>query len=64
MSRYPAMPQISQDYARELAGRIVLDAGNPSARRDGPMAEAALAKGAGVATAGIPPQSTNCPCLQ
>ena len=29
----------------------MLDAGNPSARRDGAMAEPALAKGAGVATA-------------
>jgi predicted dinucleotide-binding enzyme len=48
---YSAMPQISQDYGRDLAGKIVIDAGNPSARRDGPMAEAALAKGAGVATA-------------
>jgi predicted dinucleotide-binding enzyme len=48
---YSAMPQIGRDYARELTGKIVLDAGNPSARRDGPMAEAALAKGAGVATA-------------
>lgn len=48
---YSAMPQISKEYARDLAGKIVLDAGNPSVRRDGPMAEAALAKGAGVATA-------------
>jgi predicted dinucleotide-binding enzyme len=48
---YSAMPQIGRDYARQLAGKIVLDAGNPSARRDGAMAEAALAKGAGVATA-------------
>jgi predicted dinucleotide-binding enzyme len=48
---YSAMPQISRDYAGDLRGKIVLDAGNPSARRDGPMAEEALAKGAGVATA-------------
>jgi predicted dinucleotide-binding enzyme len=48
---YGAMPQISRDYAGDLKGKIVLDAGNPSARRDGPMAEEALAKGAGVATA-------------
>ena len=47
---YSAMPQIGSDYARGLAGKIVLDAGNPSARRDGPMGEAALAKGAGMAT--------------
>jgi predicted dinucleotide-binding enzyme len=48
---YSSMPQISQDHARELKGKIVLDAGNPNVRRDGPMAEAAVAKGAGVATA-------------
>jgi len=54
---YSAMPQISKDYAGDLAGKIVLDAGNPSARRDGPMAEAALAKGAGVATAEYLPKA-------
>jgi predicted dinucleotide-binding enzyme len=47
---YSAMPQISADYKADLRGKIVLDAGNPSARRDGPMANDALAKGAGVAT--------------
>lgn len=54
---YSAMPQISQEYASALAGKIVLDAGNPSARRDGAMAEAALAKGAGVATAELLPKA-------
>jgi predicted dinucleotide-binding enzyme len=54
---YSAMPQISRDYAKELAGKIVLDAGNPDARRDGPMAEAAIAKGAGVATAEFLPSA-------
>ena len=48
---YSSMPQIGQDYARDLKGKIVLDAGNPSVRRDGPIAEAAVAKGAGLATA-------------
>jgi len=48
---YSSMPQIGQDYAGALKGKIVLDAGNPNVRRDGPMAEAAVAKGAGVATA-------------
>ena len=33
------------------AGNGVLDAGNPNVRRDGPVAEAAVAKGAGIATA-------------
>jgi predicted dinucleotide-binding enzyme len=48
---YSSMPQIGQDYAKALAGKIVLDAGNPNVRRDGPMAEPAVAKGAGIATA-------------
>jgi predicted dinucleotide-binding enzyme len=48
---YNAMPQIAKDYGRDLAGKIVLDAGNPSVRRDGQIGEAAIAKGAGVATA-------------
>jgi 8-hydroxy-5-deazaflavin:NADPH oxidoreductase len=48
---YSSMPQIGRDYARALNGKIVLDAGNPNVRRDGPMAEAAVAKGAGLATA-------------
>jgi len=47
---YGAMPQISEDYAEALAGKIVLDAGNPFPSRDGPMANKALEKGAGVAT--------------
>ena len=48
---YSSMPQIGQDYAAALKGKIVIDAGNPNVRRDGPMAEAAVAKGAGLATA-------------
>jgi len=48
---YSSMPQIGQDYARDLKGKIVLDAGNPNVRRDGPIAEPAVAKGAGIATA-------------
>jgi predicted dinucleotide-binding enzyme len=47
---YSAMPQIGRDHATALAGKIVMDAGNPSVRRDGAMAEPAIAKGAGVAT--------------
>ena len=52
---YSSMPQIGQDHAAALKGKIVLDAGNPNVRRDGPMAEAAVAKGAGLATAGYLP---------
>jgi 8-hydroxy-5-deazaflavin:NADPH oxidoreductase len=47
---YGAMPQISQDFAAILAGKVVLDTGNPNARRDGDIVEAALAKGTGIAT--------------
>jgi predicted dinucleotide-binding enzyme len=47
---YSSMPQISKDYAPALKGKIVLDAGNPNVRRDGPVAEPAVAKGAGIAT--------------
>ena len=48
---YSSMAQIGQDYAGSLKGKIVIDAGNPNVRRDGPIAEAAVAKGAGLATA-------------
>jgi predicted dinucleotide-binding enzyme len=44
---YGATPQVGRDYATALAGKIVLDAGNPYPDRDGPMADAARAKGAG-----------------
>lgn len=47
---YGAMPQISQDFASILAGKVVLDTGNPVARRDGDIVEDALAKGTGIAT--------------
>lgn len=48
---YSSMPQISKEWAGALKGKVVLDAGNPNVRRDGPMAEPAVAKGAGIATA-------------
>jgi 8-hydroxy-5-deazaflavin:NADPH oxidoreductase len=44
---YAATPQVGHDYAKQLAGKVVLDAGNPYPERDGPMADAARAKGAG-----------------
>jgi hypothetical protein len=44
---YKSTPQIGHDYAKQLAGKVVLDAGNPYPERDGPMADAARAKGAG-----------------
>jgi 8-hydroxy-5-deazaflavin:NADPH oxidoreductase len=44
---YAATPQVGRDYAQELKGKVVLDTGNPYPDRDGPMADAARAKGAG-----------------
>lgn len=50
---YAATPQIGRDFATELEGKIVLDTGNPSERRDGEMATEALSKGSGIASAGF-----------
>ena len=48
---YAALPQIGRDLAKELAGKIVLDTGNPYPERDGEMAHEARRKGTGVASA-------------
>jgi len=48
---YGALPQVGRDYAGELKGKVVLDTCNPVPRRDGPMADAARAKGTGIASA-------------
>ena len=48
---YGAMPQIGRDYAGLMRGKVVLDTGNPFLGRDGPMAEQAQRKGAGIASA-------------
>jgi predicted dinucleotide-binding enzyme len=48
---YGAMPQIGRDLKAELAGKIVLDTGNPYPGRDGPMALEARRKGAGASSA-------------
>ena len=48
---YGALPQIGRDLKAELAGKIVLDTGNPYPGRDGDMAEEARRKGTGVASA-------------
>jgi predicted dinucleotide-binding enzyme len=48
---YGAMPQIGKDYAPLMRGKVVIDLGNPYVDRDGPMANAALRKGTGVASA-------------
>lgn len=48
---YMSTPQIGRDLKSELAGKIVLDTGNPYPQRDGAMAEEARSKGTGVASA-------------
>lgn len=48
---YGALPQVGRDLARELAGKVVLDTGNPYPERDGEMAVEARRKGTGVASA-------------
>lgn len=48
---YHAVPQIGRDFARELAGKVVLETGNPYPSRDGEMAVEARAKGTGLASA-------------
>ncbi len=47
---YSALPQIGQDLAAELRGKIVLDSCHPIPARDGEMAVLARAKGTGVAS--------------
>jgi len=48
---YHAVPQVGRDFASELAGKVVLETGNPYPSRDGEMAVAARAKGMGLASA-------------
>ena len=48
---YGAMPQVGRDYAPLMQGKVVIDCSNPYPGRDGPMAEEALRRGTGVASA-------------
>jgi hypothetical protein len=48
---YGAYPQLGKDYAREFAGKIVLDAGNAVLKRDGEIANEARANGIGITSA-------------
>lgn len=48
---YGALPQVGADYAAAMAGKIVIDCANPRADRDGPMADEAITKGTGIASA-------------
>ncbi len=48
---YGALPQVGSDFAAELKGKVVLDAGNPYPSRDGEMAVRDRQRGTGVASA-------------
>ena len=48
---YGALPEVGRDLKAELAGKVVLDTGNPYPQRDGSMAVEARARGTGVASA-------------
>jgi predicted dinucleotide-binding enzyme len=48
---YGALPQVGRDYGPLMKGKVVIDLGNPRADRDGPMANEAIKKGTGVASA-------------
>jgi len=48
---YAAVPQIGTDFAKELAGKVIIDTSNPVERRDGAQAVEWQRKGAGVSTA-------------
>jgi predicted dinucleotide-binding enzyme len=47
---YKAVPQIGRDFAKELAGKVVLETGNPYPGRDGEMALVARSRGTGLAS--------------
>ncbi|ACA15886.1 NADP oxidoreductase coenzyme F420-dependent [Methylobacterium sp. 4-46] len=48
---YKAYPDLGRDYARALAGKIVLDAGNATRARDGDLAAEAEERGIGATSA-------------
>ncbi|MBC8027269.1 MAG: NADPH-dependent F420 reductase [Steroidobacteraceae bacterium] len=48
---YGALPQVGKDYATDLKGKVVMDAGNPYPSRDGDMAVRDRERGTGVAVA-------------
>lgn len=50
---FAAMPQIGNDLAGELAGKVIIDTSNPVENRDGPQAREWQRQGAGVATAAL-----------
>ena len=47
---YKAVPQIGRDFGKLLAGKVVLETGNPYPSRDGEMAVAARSRGTGLSS--------------
>jgi hypothetical protein len=54
---YGAYPQVGKDYAQELAGKIVLDAGNAVPSRDGEISKEAGELGIGLTSAKYLPKA-------
>jgi 8-hydroxy-5-deazaflavin:NADPH oxidoreductase len=52
---YGALPQVGRDLATDLAGKVVLDTGNPYPNRDGDMALEARRIGTGAASSSFLP---------
>ena len=52
---YHAVAQIGRDFASELAGKVVLETGNPYPSRDGEMAVSARDRGTGISSADFLP---------
>jgi predicted dinucleotide-binding enzyme len=52
---YGAYPQIAKDYSKDLAGKIMIDAGNAVIARDGEIAKPARENGVGLTTAKLFP---------
>jgi predicted dinucleotide-binding enzyme len=48
---YAAYPQLGKDYAREFTGKIVIEAGNAVAARDGEIVKEARENGIGITSA-------------
>jgi predicted dinucleotide-binding enzyme len=48
---YGALPELGKSLGSALKGKIVIDASNPFAQRDGAIADQALAQGAGIVSA-------------
>jgi 8-hydroxy-5-deazaflavin:NADPH oxidoreductase len=52
---YGALPDVARDHGHLIRGKVVIEMGNPREDRDGPMANDAIARGTGVASAAYLP---------